>query len=220
MILIILRIVFGALWLACAREAWRNGASNLESGDLLNAYYTALLVLLAVANAIVWAPYVGDKISGPITGTITRSTYVERFNYLLKLVYWCQDRGLRRLAEFFCFLEGIHHPERPTAFVIGLKHAKPGSWLEKVFAREVFKFDNIQNAVQAYRALERHGIDPRPHHTAEVNVLLMSMDREVRPDPPMLAVPKADEPPLKRNRKIKLFDVIDQGEAKANGTPT
>ena len=70
----------------------------------------------------------------------------------------------------------------PSAFVIGLKNARPGSWLEKVFAREVFRFHNTQHCIQAYLALKRHGIDPRPHPNQEINVALLSLDRPDRPE--------------------------------------
>lgn len=209
--LIVLRILFGVGLLYVMKLAWENGQTNLQSGDIANAGYVALCVILAIANALVWAPYFGDKISGPLTGVITKSTYVESRNYLLKLIYWLQERGYRRLTAFFCFLEGIHHPDRPTAFAIGLKHAKPGSWLEKVYAKEVFKFDNAQNCVAAYEALRRHNLDPGIHPNPEINLVIMSLNRSVKPDPEKLPIPPASPPPaLKRNPRIALFERSNQ----------
>ena len=172
-------------------------------------------------NAMVWAPYFGSKLSGPITGTITKSTYVERFNYLLRLIRWLDARGFRVATRWLCFVEGVRHPSQPTQFGIGLINARPGSWLEKVFALEVFRFHNIQNCVQAYRVLRQHGIDPRPHVNHEVNIVLMSLEREVRPDPEVLALPKAENParPL-RNAQIKLFDGAPNPETAAREQST
>jgi hypothetical protein len=203
--LILLRIIFGLLLAAAFREAWRNGQQNLQSGDLLNAYYVAVCVVLAVLNAIVWAPYFGKILSDPITGTITGSTYVERKNRLLKWIYRLQERRWRRLALCFCFLEGIRRPDLPSAFIIGMKLARPGSWLEKVFAREVFRFQNIQNCVEAYRTLRWHGIDPRPHANAEINIALLALEKGVKPDPKPVPIVKAESlARLPRNSRIRL----------------
>jgi hypothetical protein len=204
--LILLRIVFGVTLFLVMRAAYRNGQNNLQAGDLLNAGYVALSVILAVANALVWAPYFGGKIADPLTGVITTGAFVDRKNYLLRFIYWLQERGFRRLTTFFCFLEGIHYPNRPAAFVIGLKHAKPGSWLEKVYAKEVFKFDNAQNCIVAYQALKRHNIDPGTHQNPEINLVLISVNRSAKPEPEKLAVPPAPPPPtIKRNSRIELF---------------
>ena len=210
MILLALRIVFGAGLAYGFIKVWQNAQTAPETGDLANAFYLALCVILAVANAVVWAPFLGSALSEPLTGVITRSTYVDRTNYLLRFVHWLDNRGLRRPVLFFCLLEGIHHPDRPAAFIIGLKNARHGSRLERVYALEVFRFDNTRNCLVAYEALKRHGIDPRPHHDAEVNRVLLSLEREVKPPPEKIAVPPAPPaPPLKRDRRIKLFDMDD-----------
>lgn len=220
MILIALRIVFGAA-LACAfSKVWQNEQAAPESGDLANAFYLAVCVILAIANAVVWAPYFGDRVSGPLTGMMTRGTYADRKNLLLRLIHWLERHHLRRLTRWFCFLEGVHHPDRPAAFVIGLKHAAKGSWLEEVYALALFHFDNAQNCLLAYEALRRHRIDPRPHHNPEVNMLLVSIEREVRPEPESVVVPPAPPAPaLKRDRRIRLFDMDEPTAAAADPAP-
>jgi hypothetical protein len=204
--LVVLRIIFGIAFIYVIKEGRFFGAENTQAGDLTSAGYLALAVILSIANAAVWAPYLGDKVSDPLTGPMTRSTYVEPSNYLGRFIVWLQNRGWRRLVVFVCFLEGIHYPDRPGAFVIGMRNAKPGSWLEKVFAREVYRFDNAQHCVEAHRVLKRHGIVPACHHNPEVAMVLLSLERSVKPDPTKLAVPTHTDPPaLKRNRRIQLF---------------
>src|SRR5205823_14817380 len=127
MILIALRILFGASLAYAFSKVWQNAQTNPQSGDLVNAFYLALCVILAIANAVVWAPYFGDALSEPLTGVMVRSTYVERPDHLLRLIHWLENRGHRRLTIFLCFLAGDHYPNRPTAFVIGFKYAKPGA---------------------------------------------------------------------------------------------
>jgi hypothetical protein len=80
--------------------------------------------------------------------------------------------------------------------------------LEKCFAREVFKFNNIQNCLHAYRILtERHGITPPLHSAAEVNLAILNLTRErpLEPAPYKLDVP-AEKPKPARNQRIKLFE--------------
>jgi hypothetical protein len=218
MVLILLRILFGAALLYEMAQGARIAPSTLgETTDLTGAFYVAVCVGLGILNALVWAPYLGSIVSGPLTGTLTKSTYVERFNWILRLAHWLENRGWRRGAVCVCFWEAVRRPSAPTPFVMGLRNARRGSWLEKVFAREVFRLNNIQNCVQAYLALKRHGIDPRPHDNQEVNIVLLSLEREPRPEPPIVAVPPATKlSALKRNPRIRLFKTA---EAAGGGEP-
>jgi hypothetical protein len=217
MILIALRIVFGAALAYGFSNVWQNEKTAPETGDLTNALYLAVCVILAIANAVVWAPYFGDRVSGPLTGMITRGTYADRKNILLRVIHWLERRHWRRLTRYICFLEGVRHPDRPAAFVIGLKNSTMGSWLEKAYALALFRFDNAQNCMLAYETLRRHRIDPRPHHNPEVNMLLLSLEREFRSAPEPVAVPPAaPTPPLKRDPRIRLFDMDVPTAAPAN----
>ena len=217
MILIALRILFGTGLTYGLMKVWQNAQAAPLTGDLANAFYLAICVLLAMANAVVWAPFFADRLSGPLTYVITRSTYVAPKHSLLRLIHWLENHGQRRLTLFFCFLEGIRRPNRPMAFVIGLNNARPGSWLEKVYAQEVFRFDNARHCMQAYEALRRHGIDPRPHHNTEVNMVLLSLDRQVKPAADTVVVPPAGPaPPLKRDPRIKLFAMDEPHNAEAD----
>jgi hypothetical protein len=109
------------------------------------------------------------------------------------------------MIRMLCFIEGVRAPWLPTAFNLGLKHAKPGSWFEKVYAREVFKFNNAENCMRAFKALKGQGIDPRPHHNPDVNTVLLSLERGPAPEPEVLAVPPAPPPPqLQRDPRIRI----------------
>jgi hypothetical protein len=216
MMLVVLRILFGAGLAFGFIKVCLNARTASDTGDLTNAFYLGVCVLLAVANAAVWAPFVGDAISRPLTSVFTKSTYVDRRNLLLAVIHRLENHRLPRLTALVCFLEAIRHPRQPAAFVIGLKNARPGSWLEKVYALEVFKFSNARNCALAYRALRRRGIDPRPHFDPEVNMALASLEREVGPAPEAIALPPAPPaPPLKRDPRIKLFDTDEHGTAGA-----
>jgi hypothetical protein len=178
-----------------------------HAGDLTPAFYLGLCVILAIIAAISWAPYIGDKMSDPLTGTYTNPSHLaDPKNRVLKLIRWLDQKQYRRWTVSFCFLEGIRKPSAPSHFIIGLHNAKPGSWLEKVYAREVFKFDNAQNCVYAYKILKARGIDPKPHRNSEVNILLLSLEKSVQPTPAPMNLQKAPPPPeVKRNQRIELF---------------
>lgn len=213
--LIVLRILFGAIFLHFARLAWLNAERNPAAGDLENAFYTAICVVLALANAMVWAPYIGSKLSDPLTSTVTQSTFVDQVNYLMKLAQWLARRGWRRTVLLLAFLEGIRRPHTTVPFIIGFQQARPGSWLEKVFAREVYRFQNIQNCIKAYQVLKAHGRPPGAHPNAEVSMAILALEKEARePSPKYKLPPAAPRPRLLRNRRIVLFE-MDKEEAAA-----
>ena len=204
--MIVLRLLFGGAFAWVAWLAAENARTDPHTGDLANAGYLALAVVLGILNAVLWAPFLGAKLADAMTGSMTGSTYMELPNHLLKFIYWLQGRGFRRSAAFFCFFEGIRHPDRPSAFVLGMKNARPGSWLQKIYAREVFRFDNTQNCIQAYQILQEHGINPRPHRNAQVEIALESLHRETRPEREKLPVPHFEPPPLQRNPNIRIAE--------------
>lgn len=214
--LIVLRIIFGAALLFAFGKASRNADIAPHTGDLTNALYLAVCVLLAIANAVVWAPFIGAKVADPLTGVMLRINAYERKNRLLRLARWLQARRRRRLALGVCFWAGVLRPEEPAAFVTGLSNTRPGSWLEKIFALEVFRFENAQHCVEAYHALRRHGIDPRPHASPQINLVLLSLDRQVKAAPDVLPVPASpDEPTPVRDERIRLFDGAEPPRAEA-----
>ena len=172
--LIVLRIFFGALMFWAFKEAKMNAQINPMYGDLSNAYWVAVVVILAIANAMVWAPYFGEKVADPLTGGTINSEYQEPKNLLLKVIRKCEKHGLRSIVTFLCFVEGVRKPYLPTAFVIGMHNARNGTWLERVYAKEVFKFNNAQNCLSAFKILRSQGIDPRPHAMPGLNLLLFS----------------------------------------------
>jgi hypothetical protein len=205
MTLIALRIFFGAAFLFVCGEAVANAREAPMTGDLRNAYYLVLCVILGLANGAVWAPYFGAKLSEPFTNLFTQDSSADGRNPIQGLLFRLQDRGHRRLTVLCALLEGWHHPVRPTAFLVGLRNARPGTWSEAYFARKVFEFDNAQHCLEAFNVLRKYGIDPRPHRNPEVNTVLMAHERQVKPDPTRLPVFPAPAPgPLKRDPRIKL----------------
>lgn len=202
---IILRIFFGALMYMALKEAKANAALDPMYGDLTNAFWVAVVVFLGMANGVVWAPYFAEKVADPLTGGLVESEYKDEKRWMILFIRMCANRNMRGLTRGLCFLEGCRTPWLPTAFNIGLANSEEGSWFEKIFATEVFKFNNAQNCLTAYRALKRHGIDPRPHHSPGVNLLIISNEHEVKERPEDLPVPPAPEPPkLQRNKRIEL----------------
>jgi|GEM_PF-508485 hypothetical protein len=203
--LTILRIFFTG---GFAYILWRGAQEGpgAGAGDVTGAYYLGLSLMFAIATGIVWAPAVGAMVSAPLDATFTSGTFIVEEHKALRLVYWLIKRKHERLAVFFCALEAINHPDWPTAYNVGLRIAKPGSWWEKVFAREVWRFDNLQNAILAYETLRRHGIEPPEHANPQVRWHLSMRERKETPIKPAVPLPAAPPPPeLKRNPKIRLF---------------
>lgn len=204
--LILFRVVFGLLFLHVVRLALDNAAQAPMTGDLANAAYLGIALLLAIANAAVWAPFFGARLADPITGTFTDGTYLESRNLLLQAIRLCRRKGWQNCALAIAVMEGVLHPERPAAFVAGLQSARPGSRWERIFALELWRFDNIQTCRRAFEILQQHGLDPRPHHNQEVNLTLLALDRPPAPEPKPLPITIHALPPEpKRDHRIQLF---------------
>jgi hypothetical protein len=169
-----------------------------QAGDLSFAGHLAICVVLALLTGLTWAPYFGERITRPVEGRLTEGSVIDVRDRILRRIQWLERKGHRRLALAACFLEGIRRPWLPSAFVIGLRNSKAGTWLEKVYAREVFRFNNAQNCVDAFAILKRHGIDPGPHKNYEINRVLRSMGKRENSDAPSNPVPPVGPPPAGR----------------------
>jgi hypothetical protein len=204
--LAILRVLFGfALFVVFGKAIEVAGPSPQTEGTT-DAGYLALAVIVGIANAVVWAPWVGHWMSEPLTGAFTAGHPADFTNSTLQLAHKLALRRWRRAALFFAFLEGVRHPDLPGAFVLGMNQARPGSWLEKVFAREVWRFENAENCLRAWKILCRHGREPKLHTRAEVQLLILSQQRETPPTPQILEVPAAPPAPRPvRNPGIRIF---------------
>jgi hypothetical protein len=200
------RFVATCSFLYFVQAARQHARENPVGGDLTNAFDLAVCVILGLAAAVTWAPYFGEKLSAPITGQMTNGSFADRRKWGLAAIHWLENRKCRRLALCLSFIEGVRRPWSPAPFVLGLRNSLEGTWLQKIFAQEVFKFDNSRNCVDAFRILEKHGIDPRPHHNPHINLILMSINKPVPEDREALHVPVSDAPPpISRDRRIKLF---------------
>src|SRR5688500_679513 len=105
--LIVLRIIFGVLAYWAFKQARMNAEMNPATGDLSNAYWTAGFVIVGLANAMVWAPYFGEKLADPLTGGTVNAEYKEPRNILMKLIRACEERGSRDLVCWLCFVQGV-----------------------------------------------------------------------------------------------------------------
>ncbi|HTH49970.1 MAG TPA: hypothetical protein VMB21_20825 [Candidatus Limnocylindria bacterium] len=204
---IFLTSLFGwLLWRA------RHVATGSLEADVTNAGNFALSIVVGFLAALTWAPLLGEIVAGPMTGVLTDGSPAPDSTGLIRFIRRCEARGWHRLAVLLCFVEGVRHPSLPAAFVIGMNNAKPGSWPEMVFAREVFGFSNVANCLRAHDILKlRHDLDPGSHPVPAVTLALIAHMRVGRAEAPTLAVPAAPAgPPRTRNSKIRLFAAADR----------
>ena len=203
--LVLLRIVFTSAFIYCIVEARRGAGQPTAIDDVSHAFWLAVAVIVGLACSATWAPYLGEKVAGPLTGGWTESHLDERKNLLLQLIRWCDKRHNARAVRWLCFFEGVRAPHLPTAFILGLKNSKSGSWLEKVYAREVWRFNHTENCVKAFLILQQHGINPGLHNNSEVNLALFTKERQVASERRPIEVPVA--PPvqtLQRDTRIRI----------------
>lgn len=180
---------------------------GLSGGDIIFLLGYALAGSILVA--ILWAPVIGAKLSDPLTSTFNADTSIPADpNRLVRSIRWLQGRRWHRPALFLVFIEGMRHPSLPQPSLLGLRSVKPGSFLEKCFAKEVFKYNNVQNCLYAYKILtERHSFTPPLHQQPEVNLAISNLTREPKPEPAKYEVKSAAAPQrTARNPRIKLFE--------------
>jgi hypothetical protein len=204
--LFLLRLIFTGLFGWLLWRAARDAGGNLDA-DVTNAANFAAAIVVGFVAALTWAPLLGETVAGPLTGTLTDGAVSEDVTRLIRFARRCEARGWRRFTVLLCFVEAVLHPKLPAAFVLGMNNARPGSWFEKAFAKEVFRFHNLANCLRAHDILKlRHDIDPGAHVLPEVNLALIAHRREARPPAEIVPVPVAPAaPPLARNLRIKLF---------------
>ncbi|HAB18445.1 MAG TPA: hypothetical protein PLX89_16575 [Verrucomicrobiota bacterium] len=206
MILLVLRILLTGGFLYFLTLATTDASANLDQ-DVVNAGRFALAIVIGFAAALTWAPLLGESIAGPVTGLMTDGSVSEDNSWWIRLAKRWEARGWRRGTRWVCFLEGVRQPNLPAAFILGMHNSRPGSWLERAFAREVWRFNNIANCLEAHAILTlRHDEEPSLHPVPEVNLALWANLREPAGEPQIIPVPPAPPPPpLRRNSQIQLF---------------
>jgi len=206
MILILVRIPLTVLFAWSLTKAVLR-YPELSGGDMV--FLLGYALAGSVVMAILWAPVIGEKLSDPLTTTMTQETSLPpQTNTLVQWIGLLQRRGYHRPALLLVFMEGIRHPDQPQPALLGLRSARPGSFLEKCFAKEVYKFNNVQNCLHAYKVLtQRHRFTPPVHKHPEVNLAIMNLNREPAPEPATLQIKPAEAlTPPERNPRIKLFE--------------
>lgn len=214
--LLILRIVL-SVWFVILLAGMSQEDHRSVAADLDSAYTLALAIVVGLGASLTWAPVLGNQIASPVSDLLTNGTVAKYRDGLMQWIRWSEARGKRRLTLFLCFWEGILHPDLPGHFVIGLQNSRPGSWLEKVFAREVYRFSNVRHCVNAYNILRlRHDLDPGEHPVAEVELALASQFRDEKPEIPPLNLGQHAPiglPP--RNQRIQLSSKLESTGAQA-----
>lgn len=219
--LIILRILITGSLVYVFDQMQESGTGTNISGDLTQAFYMGTVLILAILMAAVWAPYLGEKIADPITGEMTCGSYSSHRRWLPRMIKWFDSHRWKRMALFCCILEGLDNPDFPVPFTTGLRQTRPGSWWEKVFALEVFRFDNAQNSLKAADILrDRHDLIIDEHDRPSITVALRKRERVAAPErkpKPLPKAPIAAKP--KRNQRIRLFTNNQKPETPSQESP-
>jgi len=182
MILVLVRIPLTLLFAFSLSKAVRL-FPELSGGDIF--FFLCYALAGAVLLAVLWAPVIGQKLSDRFPSTVNFEISLPPVaDYLVQMIRRLQGSGWNRVAILLVFIEGVRHPNLPHPALLGLLSARPGSFLERCFAREVLKFSNIQNCLYAYKVLtERHGIIPSLHQHPELDLAIPSLNRECSPEP-------------------------------------
>ncbi|MBX3732814.1 MAG: hypothetical protein KF791_09475 [Verrucomicrobiae bacterium] len=212
--LVLLRIVLTTTFVLVLHRASEESSANLNN-DVTNAGWFALAVVAGFAASLTWAPLLGEMVAGPVTGLMKDGSPSTANSWLISWARHAGARGWRRTALVLAFADGVLRPHLPAAFVLGMNNARPCSRLERLFAREVWKFNHIGNCIRAHDILAlRHDCRPSVHPVPEVNLALLAHLREPPPDAlPVTLQPAPPPPPLQRRRSIRLFGSADRAAA-------
>ena len=129
--LILLRIIITGALIYVFGLMSEAGTCTHYSGDLTQAFYMAIVLVLAILMAAVWAPYLGERIATPLTGELTCGSFGDQRRWLPSMIRWFDHQGWRHATLWCCILEGLDHPDFPMPFTTGLRHTRSGSWWEK-----------------------------------------------------------------------------------------
>ena len=175
----LLRLLVTSAWFGCFFMAFR--AAGTTNGDMAAIGYMMIGIFLGIAMSAVWTPVIAEFLCGSLD-VLDECTYIERRSRLNKAIDWASRNKYFPLLVFLCLVKGFLRPELPSAFIKGLKHSKPGSWAQKMFARRVYRFNNAHNSLQAAKVLEEHGEKPAGHHNPEVIIFLMEEEKKRKMD--------------------------------------
>ncbi|MCS1407261.1 MAG: hypothetical protein M2R45_00418 [Verrucomicrobia subdivision 3 bacterium] len=121
--LIILRIVITGTLIYVFREMHAHGAIANISGDLTQAFFMSIVLVLAILLAVVWVPFLGEKIADPLTGELISGSFANHRRWLPRLIRWAKTHRYRRLTLFCSILEGLNNPDFPMPFTHSLGRA-------------------------------------------------------------------------------------------------
>jgi hypothetical protein len=221
MLIIIARVVITGLWIWAGFKIAGSGADGATVGSQATLFYLSIILLLTLPMAVVWTPYLVEGLFGSLADSMNDDHADPEKLRLARWIRRAEARKRRRLVVLLCWWEGVMvHPNLQRPFFTGMKHAKPGSFLERFFAQEVLRFGDSRNVMQALNVLDHHGIKPKSHWSESITEMMRFRKLRVKPAPPAMPVPKTDAPAApKRNPRIKLFSSADQNPSMPPAPP-
>lgn len=213
--LVLLRIIFGVGMLYAIQFAVDTSHETPLSHTNVQHVTIPMVILLflGVANAIVWAPVVGNMIASPIAGSFTRSSFSWKRSRLYKHLLKLEARKKFNQVAWNAYFSGWFRSREPELFYMGMKNARPGGFLQKYFAYKVYGFLHGIRCLEAYFILSSLGENPPKHREQSINALIIAATKtrsksNERVNVP--CVPPAQE--LIRNEKISLPKQFDAEE--------
>lgn len=187
----LLRIILTGALLSSLYGAEAYAHAHPAGNGGMDALFLAVAMVIALPTSIVWTPVFADIIFGGILDALNDGAFIDTERQLPKWIERAAARKWHHLTAWLCFLETMEHPELPDAFVIGMEHATPGSWLERLFAREVYRSNRVPHCIKAATILEQHGINPSTHINGEINLLLFGRGKKLTPAVKVSSIPRA-----------------------------
>ena len=221
--ILILRVMFGLgfLW------AWQEAVVASETVGLYSGAFPYVgmpmvaLLFLAVANGIVWTPFIGARLVSPLTGSYIRTSYSKRKNRLVRMIHRMEKKGWRRRVVWASWLAGHIRPNEPEVFYLGLQNAAPGSGMQRYFAEKVYQFLNGRRCLEAFLILRSLGYEPAPHREQSINRIVLAHVSRKSLKPKTMPVPAITQAPfMAPNPAIRLPGQFHKVAGETSSLPT
>lgn len=203
----LLRLGFGAwmVWAVLGAIELSHGTGLTRASMGLVGVSALELMLLGIANAVLWTPVIGRAIAEPVAGNFTRSSPSWERSRIYKTIMRLERQKRHLMASWVAWFTGIFKPMEPEVFYVGLQNARPGSYLQRHFARKVYGFMNARRCLEAFSILKSLGCEPPKHREQSINSIILAFDKPGSNPVEKVFVPNLPPPTeLVRNPRISL----------------
>lgn len=151
-------------------------AANTVDLDLFTAFVYLLIALpLGLMLTASYSSVIGEWIGDAVWMRFSENPGYDHPHWLVYLTRWLERHECRFTLRWTCFfaVQILFFSEWAILYKRGLGAAREGTWLECYFARHLYQFSNALDSLKAAEVMVRHGIQPKAHPDAQVQLFIL-----------------------------------------------